>query len=181
MQLLQSVADETAAMQSQWTTSIETFNGTSVVFSHFLQNATKNSLLSRVSTNVYFDLNVTDPVLADGTDFYKDVTKMNVNSKQATAVTSFHAALQNFTGVGDMFRSRSIAFQQVLLSYKARQKVSFMFTVIQRSTTIATQKALVSSCRFRFRFRFRFVVEHLLLLRLSSLNAIVDICKQWHP
>ena len=143
-QLLRSVANETAAMQSQWNTSVDTFNDTSAIFSQFLANAVKNSLLSRVS-NVRFDLNITDPVFGRRrTDFYNDVTKANVNSKQATAISSFLRALHNFTAVGDMFRARNIVFREVLLGYKSRTKVSDMFNIVQTSTTIAAQETVVS-------------------------------------
>ena len=176
-QLLRSVANETAAMQSQWNTSVDTFNDTSAIFSQFLANAAKNSLLSRVS-NVHFNLTITDPVFDRRTDFYNDVTKANVDSKQATAISSFLRALHNFTAVSDMFRGRSIVLQQVLLSYKAREKVSLMFNIVQTSTTIAAQETVVSLVLPGFRRRFKCTVVRLSFSR--SLNGIVDNCKkQW--
>ena len=156
-QLLRSVANETAAMQSQWNTSVDTFNDTSAIFSQFLANAAKNSLLSRVS-NVHFNLTITDPVFDRRTDFYNDVTKANVDSKQATAISSFLRALHNFTAVSDMFRGRSIVLQQVLLSYKSREKVSLMFNIVQTSTTIAAQETVVSLVLPGFRRRFKCTV-----------------------
>ena len=140
------MANDTAAMQAQWVTSIDTFNATSAVFSEFLNNATEYSLLSQVST-VYFDLNVTDEVF--GTDFYSDVTEANVNSKQGTAIGSFYRAMENFTAVEDMFRARYIVFQLVTSNYASGQKVSFMFNVVSLSTTIVASETLVS-CWFRF-------------------------------
>ena len=175
-QLLRSVANETAAMQSQWNTSVDTFNDTSAIFSQFLANAAKNSLLSRVS-NVHFNLTITDPVFDRRTDFYNDVTKANVDSKQATAISSFLRALHNFTAVSDMFRGRSIVLQQVLLSYKSREKVSLMFNIVQTSTTIAAQETVVSLVLPGFRRRFKCTVVRSFS---RSLNGIVDNCKkQW--